>query len=136
MKRTLQKISLCTVIAVMTMASAELNARELPLIGAFSGTGNDFAGSAFPIGRFIGVFDPLNGTAEWTARRGTLNNQTIRFEIGAEVFPGVFYYEQSVIFTGGTGKYKGVTGAAEFAGFIDPVTGEYIGLIDGTLIRE
>ena len=111
----------------------DLNAQDLPLRGAFAGAGNDFSGVAFPIGGFTGVFDPGTATAEWTTHFGTLNNQTIRFDLIQEVYPNVFYYEQSVLFTGGSGFYDGANGSAEFRGFINLATGDFVGSINGVL---
>lgn len=124
------------VVAVTAIGVGHVTAQEIPLRGAFSGVGDDFRGAAFPIGGFIGVFDSELGTAEWSTRRGTLSNQTTRFVLVQEVWPNIFYYEQSVLFTGGTGLYDGVTGSAEFVGLINLGTGAYVGWIDGVLTRN
>lgn len=121
------------VLVVAPLGVGQAAAQDIPLRGAFSGIDGEFDGIAFPIGRFSGVFDAATGTAEWTARRGTLSNQTTRFELVQEVAPNVFYYEQSVLFTAGTGRFDGITGSAEFTGFINLETGGYVGWINGEL---
>ena len=123
-------------ILLMGIQSGETRAQDFPLKGAFAGNGNDFSGAAFPIGGFTGLFDPNTGTAEWTTYFGTLSNQTTSFVLVQEVYPNVYYYEQSVIFTGGSGFYAGAGGTADFTGFINLATGDYVGFIDGVLTRD
>jgi hypothetical protein len=121
------------VLVVTALGVGHAAAQDIPLKGAFAGIDGDFNGVAFPIGGFSGVFDAATGTAEWTAFHGTLSNQTTSFVLVQEIWPNVFYYEQTVLFTGGTGRYDGVSGSAEFTGFINLETGAYVGWINGVL---
>jgi len=121
---------------VAVVGSGQLFAQDIPLAGWFSGRGNNFSGIAYPIGRFRGEFDPESGTAEWRARRGSLNNQTTRFELVFPIFRNLYYYEESVVFTDGTRRYSDLTGEAEIIGLINVRSGRYFGFIDGELRRN
>jgi hypothetical protein len=123
-------------IAVAVIASGQVSAQDIPLAGWFSGRGDSFSGYAYPIGRFRGVSDAETATAEWRARRGSLINQTTRFDLVFPIFRNLYYYEQSVTITDGSGRYGDLTGEAEIIGLINVRSGRYFGFIDGELTRE
>lgn len=50
-----------------------------------------------------------------------------------EVAPGVFSYEQTIVITGGTGRFQDATGAASIVGTIDPIGFVYDGHLEGTI---
>jgi len=109
-------------------------AEEVPLKGKFIGVGNDFSGHMTHLGRFTGVIDPVAFTAVWTAANGdTVTNQTTSFVLVEEVKPGVFTYEQTLLITGGTGRFENATGDAFVTGLFNVVTGQYNGRLTGTI---
>ena len=108
----------------------------VPLKGRFAGGGADFSGNFTHIGAFQGVVDLGASTAVWTAANGdTITNQTTAFVLVEEVSPAVFRYEQSLVITGGTGRFANATGSATATGLINVVTGAYDGVVTGTISR-
>ena len=108
----------------------------VPLKGRFAGAGADFTGNFTHIGKFQGVVDLEASTAVWTAANGdTITNQTTAFVLVEEVTPGVFRYEQTLVITGGTGRFANATGRATATGLINGVTGAYDGVLTGTISR-
>lgn len=104
------------------------------LKGRFAGVGADFSGNFTHIGKFQGVVDLEASTAVWTAANGdTITNQTTAFNLVEEVTPGVFRYEQTLVITGGTGRFTNTTGSATATGLINVVTGAYDGVLSGTI---
>ncbi len=125
--------ALCLVLFLGSTAVAD---DMVPLKGKFEGVGNNFSGKITHLGKFTGVFDPNTFTAVWTAANGdTVTNQTIAFDLIAEIAPGVFIYEQSLVITGGTGRFANATGFADVVGLIDFVTGAFDGDLDGEISR-
>ncbi len=123
-------------LLLFLVGSSAVAGEMVPLKGKFEGVGNDFAGKFTHLGKFSGVFDPDTFTAVWTAANGdTVTNQTIAFIPIEEVAPGVFIYEQSLLITGGTGRFANAIGFAEVVGLIDFVTGDFDGDVDGRISR-
>jgi hypothetical protein len=109
---------------------------QIPLKGEFEGVGNDFAGRMTHLGRFTGVFDPTTASAEWTAANGdTVTNQTTSFVFVEQLGPTLFRYEQTLVITGGTGRFAGATGSATVTGVYDLGTLAYDGQLEGTMSR-
>ena len=125
------------ILGSVTLSPAPLHAGDfVPLKGRFAGAGADFSGNFTHIGKFQGVADLEARTAVWTAANGdTITNQTIFFETFEEVSPGVFRYEQTLVITGGTGRFANATGIATATGLINGVTGAYDGKLTGTISR-
>ncbi|MFC1573715.1 hypothetical protein ACFL30_00865 [Candidatus Latescibacterota bacterium] len=118
------------------MVSTVVAGDMVPLKGDFEGVGNDFSGNFTHLGKFTGVIDTNTFTAEWTAANGDIvTNQTIAFVLVEEVAPGVFIYEQSLVITGGTGRFVNAAGYADIVGLIDFVTGAFDGDLDGKISR-
>lgn len=108
----------------------------VPLKGRFAGIGADFSGNFTHIGNFQGAVDLEASTAVWTAANGdTITNQTTAFVLVEEVTPGVYRYEQTLVITGGTGRFANATGSATATGLINVVTGAYDGKLVGTISR-
>lgn len=131
-------------IAGVTLSAAPLTwlalpvqaAEYVPLKGQFAGAGADFSGTFTHMGKFQGVVDLATSTAVWTAANGdTVTNQTTAFVLVEEVAPGVFRYEQTLVITGGTGRFANATGSATATGLIDVTTGAYDGKLLGTISR-
>ncbi len=108
----------------------------VPLRGSFEGAGTTFAGNFTQLGGFDGVIDPATFTAVWTAPNGdTVTNQTTSFILIDPVSPGVFTYEQTLVLTGGTGRFANATGGAIVRGVIDFNTGAFDGDLEGIISR-
>ena len=110
---------------------------EVPLKGYFAGVATEFSGNFSHLGGFTGLvdLDPSDGTDDtvWTAANGdTVTNLTTSFVLGAGSFP-VFEYEQTIVITGGTGRFQDSTGSAFITGTIDLSTGAYDGQLDGNI---
>lgn len=124
------------VVPVSWLALPVQAAEYVPLKGYFAGAGADFSGNFTHLGRFQGVVDLATSTAVWTAANGdTVTNQTTAFVLVEEVAPGVFRYEQTLVITGGTGRFANATGSATATGLIDVTTGAYDGKLVGTISR-
>lgn len=128
-------ISFC-VMGSISLSAAPVHAGDfVPLKGRFAGTGADFSGNFTHIGKFQGVADLVASTAVWTAANGdTITNQTTAFDLIEEVTPGVFRYEQTLVITGGTGRFANATGSATATGLINGVTGAYDGVLVGAIL--
>jgi hypothetical protein len=128
--------SACFVAALcglLLLGSTVIAGDFVPLKGKFEGVGPDFSGNFTHLGKFAGVFNVEESTAVWTAANGdTVTTQTILFEPIEEVELGVFIYEQSLVITGGTGRFANAEGFADVVGLIDFVTFEF----DGDLVGE
>lgn len=126
-----------SLLGSFTLTAAPAYAGDfVPLKGRFAGTGADFSGNFTHIGKFQGVVDLNANTAVWTAANGdTITNQTTSFVLVEEVSPGVFRYEQTLVITGGTGRFANATGSATATGLINGVTGAYDGELVGTILR-
>lgn len=121
---------------VAPAAVAKQPDKQVPLKGDFVGVLADFSGNFSHLGRFEGLADLTTSTATWTAANGdTVTNMTTDFVIdfGDEVAPGVFSYEQTIVITGGTGRFRDATGEAHITGTIDPVGFVYDGHLIGTI---
>ena len=129
-------ISLC-VLGSVALSAAPVHASDfVPLKGRFAGAGADFSGNFTHIGNFQGVVDLEASTAVWTAANGdTITNQTTTFVLVEEVEPSVFRYEQTLVITGGTGRFANATGSATATGLINVVTGAYDGVLTGVISR-
>jgi hypothetical protein len=117
-------------------AVAEQPDKQVPLKGEFVGVGAEFSGNFSHLGRFDGLADLATSTATWTSANGdTVTNMTTSFVIdfGDEVAPGVFTYEQTIVITGGTGRFQDATGEASITGTIDPVGFVYDGYLNGSI---
>ena len=125
------------VLGSVTLSPAPLHAGDfVPLKGRFAGVGADFSGNFTHIGKFQGVADLVANTAVWTAANGdTITNQTTSFDLVEEVSPDVFRYEQTLVITGGTGRFANATGSATATGLINRVTGVYDGKLTGVISR-
>ena len=118
----------------LSWGSAAAASSTLPLKGQFEGVGNNFSGTITPLGNFTGVFDPITLSAIWTATNGdTVTNQTIAFDPVEELAPNIFNYEQSLVITGGTGRFFDAAGSADIVGLIDFGTGAFDGDLDGEI---
>lgn len=126
-----------SLLGSISLSAAPVHAGDfVPLKGRFAGVGADFSGNFTHIGKFQGVADLDARTAVWTAANGdTITNQTTFFETFEEVSPGVFRYEQTLVITGGTGRFANTTGSATATGLINGVTGAYDGVLTGTIPR-
>ncbi|MEZ4735842.1 MAG: hypothetical protein R3E79_52805 [Caldilineaceae bacterium] len=126
-----------SLLGSISLSAAPVHAGNfVPLKGRFAGVGADFSGNFTHIGKFQGVVDLEASTAVWTAANGdTITNQTTSFVLGEEVTPGVFRYEQTLVITGGTGRFANATGSATATGLINVVTGAYDGVLTGTISR-
>jgi len=140
--QTLYRCLLALLFISLVMGSSIFSATPahaadfVPLKGRFAGAGADFSGNFTHIGNFQGVVDLEASTAVWTAANGdTITNQTTSFELVEEVSPGVFRYEQTLVITGGTGRFANATGSATATGLINGVTGAYDGVLTGTISR-
>ena len=136
MRRLFIKQLSLVAIAVAVIGSGQVAAQEGSLVGWISGARNNVSGYAYPIGRFRGRFDPETATAEWRARRGSLHNETTQFDLVFPIFRNLYYYEQSVTITEGTGRFSDLTGEARIVGFINIRSRRYFGFIDGELTRN
>jgi hypothetical protein len=136
MRRLFIKHLSLALIVVTVMGSSQLLAQDTRVVGWLHGARNRFAGTAYPIGRFRGKSDPKTATAEWTTRRGSLSSQTTRFELVFPIFRNLYYYEQSVEFTGGTRRFNNVTGNAKIIGLINVRSRRHFGFIDGKLTKN
>lgn len=125
------------VLGSVALSAVAVHAGDfVPLKGRFAGAGADFTGNFTHIGKFQGVVDLVASTAVWTAANGdTITNQTTAFVLVEEVSPGVFRYEQTLVITGGTGRFANATGSATVTGLINGVTGAYDGILTGTISR-
>lgn len=133
-KITLVLMLLGTLVAPAALAKQPN--KQVPLRGDFVGVGAEFSGNFSHLGRFEGLADPATFTATWTAANGdTVTNMTTSFVIdfGDEVAPGVFSYEQTIVITGGTGRFQDATGEASITGTIEPVGFVYDGHLSGTI---
>lgn len=129
-------ISLCVMGSVALSATPVYAADFVPLKGRFAGAGADFSGNFTHIGKFQGVVDLAASTAVWTAANGdTITNQTTSFVLVEEVTPGVFRYEQTLVITGGTGRFANATGSATATGLLNLVTEAYDGVLTGRISR-
>lgn len=126
-----------SLLGSISLSAAPVHAGNfVPLKGRFAGVGADFSGNFTHIGKFQGVVDLAASTAVWTAANGdTITNQTTSFVLVEEVTPGVFRYEQTLVITGGTGRFANATGSATATGLINVVTGAYDGKLTGTISR-
>ena len=121
---------------VAPAAVAKQPDKQVPLKGDFVGVGAEFSGNFSHLGQFEGLADSATFTATWTAANGdTVTNATTSFVIDLEdqVAPGVFTYEQTIVITGGTGRFQDATGEAHITGTIDPVGFVYDGHLMGTI---
>jgi len=125
-----------TVMGSLATAPPVQAADYVPLKGRFAGAGANFAGNFSHLGKVQGVVDATTFTALWTAANGdTVTNQTTSFVVGEEVTPDVHRYEQSIVITGGTGRFANATGSATVTGLINVATGAYDGKLIGTISR-
>ncbi len=140
----LRRALLAGLVAVMLGALAAPAAlavqpgKVIPLRGDFVGAGAEFTGNFSLLGRFAGLADLAALTATWTAANGdTVTNMTTSFVIDFddEVAPGVFSYEQTIVITGGTGRFQNAMGEGHITGTIDPVTFVYDGHLVGTISK-
>lgn len=125
------------VLGSVALSPAPIHAGDfVPLKGRFAGVGADFSGNFTHLGKFQGVVDLEASTAVWTAANGdTITNQTTAFVLVEEVTPGVFRYEQTLVITGGAGRFANATGSATATGLINVLTGAYDGKLSGTISR-
>lgn len=112
---------------------------QVPLTGDFAGIATKFSGNFSHLGTFTGLvdLDPSDGTDDtvWTAANGdTVTNQTTSFVIDflGGSFP-VFPYEQTIVITGGTGRFQDSTGSASITGDFNVVTFAYDGHLVGSI---
>lgn len=122
-------------LVVPSALAAQPN-KLVPLRGDFAGAGAEFSGNFSHLGRFDGMADLGTFTATWTAASGdTVTNMTTSFviDLSDEVAPGVFSYEQTIVITGGTGRFQNATGEASIIGTIDPVEFIYDGHLEGSV---
>ncbi len=126
-----------SLLGSIALSAAPVHAADfVPLKGRFAGAGADFSGNFTHLGKFQGVADLVASTAVWTAANGdTITNQTTNFVLVEEVSPGIFRYEQTLVITGGTGRFANATGSATATGLINVVTGAYDGKLTGTISR-
>lgn len=135
-KRTLIVPILATALSMTIAApnaSAELQEGQVPLLGRFAGAGAEFAGNFTLLGAFSGVvdLDPSDGTdpTVWVAANGdTVTNMTTSFVPAPD---GT--YVQTIVITGGTGRFAGATGSATITGNLDFATFAYDGTVVGTI---
>jgi hypothetical protein len=137
--RLVRRASMCVLVVMLlgAMASPSATANRpgmaVPLKGDFAGVATEFSGTFSHLGRFTGVvdLDPSDGTDDtvWTAANGdTVTNQTTGFT----VFPDGSY-EQTIVVTGGTGRFLDATGSATITGAFDFMTLVYDGHLIGSI---
>ena len=121
------------VAAVAPTAAAEKPGKEVPLKGQFTGVATEFSGNFSHLGAFTGVVDlePSDGTDDtvWVAANGdTVTNRTTSFLPAPD---GT--YVQTIVITGGTGRFEGATGSATITGNFDFFTFVYDGTLRGSI---
>ncbi len=137
--RLMRRGSICVLVVMLLGAMASPGAmakqpgKEVPLKGDFAGVAAEFSGNFSHLGSFTGVvdLDPSDGTDDtvWTAANGdTVTNQTTGFT----VFPDGSY-EQTIVITGGTGRFQDATGSATITGAFDFTTLVYDGHLVGSI---
>ena len=119
--------------SVAPTASAKQPDKQVPLRGGFEGVATEFSGNFSHLGRFAGVvdLDASDGTDDtvWVAANGdTVTNQTTNF-----VPAGDGTYVQTIVITGGTGRFENATGTATITGNFDFGTFVYDGRLEGTI---
>lgn len=127
-------VALSMMVAAPTV-SADLPDGQVPLLGRFDGVGAEFAGNFTHLGAFTGVvdLDPSGGIdpTVWVAANGdTVTNLTTSFVPAPDGS-----YVQTIVITGGTGRFEGATGSATITGDFDFGTFAYDGSIVGTISR-
>jgi hypothetical protein len=131
---TIAAVALTMVAAgVAPTAAARKPDKQVPLRGDFDGVATEFSGNFSHLGRFTGVvdLDPNDGTDDtvWVAANGdTVTNQTTSFVPNPD---GT--YVQTIVITGGTGRFEGATGTATITGDFDFGTFVYDGHLEGTI---
>lgn len=101
----------------------------------------DVTGHANHLGRFTGEAQVLQNVTDgsyvgsyiWTAANGDTIFGTFEGQLIPTATPGVFDNIETVIVTGGTGRFEGATGNATLTGEIDTITGSFVYPIDGTI---
>lgn len=119
--------------SLVPSVSAAQPDRQVPLRGGFRGVAAEFSGNFSHLGSFIGVvdLDPTDGIDDtvWFAANGdTVTNQTTSFVPAPD---GT--YVQTIVITGGTGRFEGATGTATITGNFDFGSLVYDGHLDGTI---
>ena len=134
MSRMLQIVTVFGIISLfLGLAIAGL---MVPLKGSLGGDRDGFSGNFKHLGRFDGVYDYVEDTAVWTAANGDeVTIETTFFVLIEETEPSIFIYEQTLIITGGTGRFANAEGNATVEGVINLVTGEFDGYLKGTISR-
>lgn len=108
----------------------------VPIGGRFSGTGSPIAtvtGNASHMGRITGTAVVVTatptgfiGTFDWRAANGDHLVGTIEVTItGPTSVPGIFTFTETALYTGGTGRFAGVTGSGTGAGLYNFLTTDF-----------
>jgi hypothetical protein len=128
---------------VVPGAMAKKADKMVPLRGGFVGVVDldtfvsVFSGNFSHLGRIDGESSPTGpGTAEaiWKAANGDEVHNTSVFVPGDPTgVEGEFYYTQSFIIDGGTGRFTCAEGFAEGSGTINFLTGEFDGYLEGEI---
>jgi hypothetical protein len=130
---------MCALVVVLLGAVAAPSAlakqpgKEVPLKGDFAGVATQFSGNFSHLGAFTGIvdLDMSDGTDDtvWTAANGdTVTNQTTSFVPGPDGS-----YVQTIVITGGTGRFRDATGSATITGTFDFTTFVYDGRLVGSI---
>jgi hypothetical protein len=134
--RRISTVALTVMMLAALLAPSALAKRpdkEVPLKGDFAGVGAEFSGNFSHLGKFTGVvdLDDSDGIDDtvWTAANGdTVTNMTTNFAPGPDNT-----YVQTIVITGGTGRFQDATGNATITGTFDFGTFVYDGHLDGSI---
>ena len=77
-----------------------------------------------------------NGTFTLTAADGDTVFGTFSGQSGPTADPGIVTYDDPGVITGGTGRFAGAIGTADTSGHADMATGEYHGVLTGSVSRS
>ncbi|MEO6597206.1 MAG: hypothetical protein ABIP94_20880 [Planctomycetota bacterium] len=138
------KFLIRSLIASALLVTAVPAQANVPFSGVFAGTGSPVAtviGHSTHMGRITGtavvvMITPTGfiGMSDWRAANGDrLFAEIVVTLTGPTSTPGEFTFFETAVYTGGTGRFAGVSGNATGTGTYNFITTDFAGIFNGHL---